>query len=89
MEESQVKSNQGTEFTPLTEAGLPVYLDGNVGQMHHKVIIIDEQIVITGSYNFSASAERANDENVIIFFDPQIAAQYLAEFQRVLAEAQK
>jgi phosphatidylserine/phosphatidylglycerophosphate/cardiolipin synthase-like enzyme len=89
MEESQVKSNQGTEFAPFTEAGLPVYLDGNVSQMHHKVFIIDEQIVITGSYNFSASAERTNDENVVIFFDPQMAVQYLAEFQRVEARAQK
>jgi phosphatidylserine/phosphatidylglycerophosphate/cardiolipin synthase-like enzyme len=89
MEESQVKSNDGTEYTPLKDAGLPIYLDGNVGQMHHKVIIIDEEIVITGSYNFSASAERTNDENVIIFFDPQIAALYMIEFHRVEAEAQK
>ncbi len=89
MEESQVKSNKGTEFFPFVEAGLPVYLDGNGGQMHHKVFIIDEKIVITGSYNFSASAERTNDENLVILFDPQIAAQYLAEFRRVEARAQK
>jgi phosphatidylserine/phosphatidylglycerophosphate/cardiolipin synthase-like enzyme len=89
MDESQVKSNKGTEFIPFTEAGLPVYLDGNAGLLHHKVFIIDEQIVITGSYNFSASAERTNDENVVIFFDPQIASQYMAEFWRVEAQAQK
>jgi phosphatidylserine/phosphatidylglycerophosphate/cardiolipin synthase-like enzyme len=89
MEKDQVKSNTGTEFYPFYEAGLPVYLDGNPGQMHHKVFIIDEQIVITGSYNFSASAERTNDENILIIFDPRLAAQYLAEFQRVLIEAQK
>ena len=89
MEEEQVKSNKNTEFIPFHEAGLPVYKDGNPGQMHHKVFIIDEKIVITGSYNFSASAENTNDENVVIFFDPQLAAQYLAEFKRVEAEAQK
>ncbi len=89
MEDSQIKSNKGTEFEPFQLAGLPVYRDGNLGQMHHKVFIIDQQIVITGSYNFSASAERTNDENVIIFFDPQIAAQYLDEFRRVDAETQK
>jgi len=89
MEEEQVKSNQGTEFTPFQQAGLPVYKDGNPGQMHHKVFIIDEKIVITGSYNFSASAENTNDENVVIFFDQQIAMQYMDEFKRVLAEAQK
>jgi phosphatidylserine/phosphatidylglycerophosphate/cardiolipin synthase-like enzyme len=89
MEESQVKSNKGTEFDPFQQAGLPVYLDGTLGQMHHKVFVIDQQIVITGSYNFSASAENTNDENVVIFFDPQVAEQYLAEFQRMFVEAQK
>lgn len=89
MEEEQVKSNRGGEFETLRQAGLPVFLDGNPGQMHHKVFIIDGKIVITGSYNFSASAERKNDENVVIFFDEQIAAQYLAEFERVFAQAQR
>jgi phosphatidylserine/phosphatidylglycerophosphate/cardiolipin synthase-like enzyme len=89
MDESQVKSNKGGEFEPFQQAGLRVYKDGIPGQMHHKVIIIDEKIVITGSYNFSASAERKNDENVVIIFDEQIAAQYLAEFERVYLTAQR
>jgi phosphatidylserine/phosphatidylglycerophosphate/cardiolipin synthase-like enzyme len=89
MEADQVSSNEGTEFDPFHAAEMKVFKDGNPGQMHHKVFIIDEKIVITGSYNFSASAERTNDENMAIFFDPQIAAQYLAEFQRVYFEAQK
>ncbi len=89
MEEEQVNSNKGTQFSYFDKADLPVYKDGNERQMHHKVFIIDDKIVITGSYNFSFSAETNNDENVIIFFDPQIAAQYLAEFERVEAQAQK
>ncbi len=89
MEDEQIKSNKGTQFTYFESAGLPVYRDGNPGQMHHKVFIIDDKIVIAGSYNFSFSAETQNDENVMIFFDPQIAAQYQAEFARVDAEAQK
>lgn len=89
MDESQVKSNKGTEFDPFQQAGLQVYKDGNPGQMHHKVIIIDEKIVITGSYNFSASAERTNDENIVIIFDEPLAIQYLAEFERVYLRAPK
>ncbi len=89
MEDEQVKSNKGTEFTYFEQAGLPVYRDGNPGQMHHKVFIIDDKIVITGSYNFSFSAETQNDENVMIFFDRQIAAEYLSEFARVEAQAQQ
>jgi len=90
MDESQVKTDQGTQFVPFQQARLPVYLDGNkAGVMHHKVFIIDRSIVITGSYNFSLSAETTNDENVVIFFDPRIAARYLAEYKRVDAQAQK
>lgn len=89
MEEEQVNSNKGTEFNTFQQFGLPVYEDGNPGQMHHKVFIIDRKIVITGSYNFSLSAENQNDENVVIFFDPQLAEQYLAEFRRVAAHAQQ
>jgi phosphatidylserine/phosphatidylglycerophosphate/cardiolipin synthase-like enzyme len=89
MDDSQVKSNQGSEFDPFIQAGLTVRRDGNPGLMHHKVIIIDRSIVITGSYNFTASAEDRNDENVIIFFSPQIAELYLAEFERVFGVTQQ
>ncbi len=58
MDGGQVTASQGTEYDPFMQAGLDVRLDGNqIGLMHHKVIIIDRAIVITGSYNFTASAE--------------------------------
>ncbi len=85
-EESQYYSNTGGEFDRLAAAGLNVRLDGNERNMHHKVIIIDEKIVITGSYNFSRSAEERNDENVIIVHDAGFAAEYLAEFERVFKQ---
>jgi phosphatidylserine/phosphatidylglycerophosphate/cardiolipin synthase-like enzyme len=88
-EEGQYLSNQGTEFDRLRAAGLDVRLDGNPDNMHHKVIIIDQAIVVTGSYNFSANAEERNDENTLILYDPLVAAQYEAEFARVLALAQR
>ncbi|MCJ7584749.1 MAG: phospholipase D-like domain-containing protein [Anaerolineales bacterium] len=88
MDAGQVVSNQGSEYDPFLQAGLDIRLDGNPGLMHHKVIIIDGSIVITGSYNFSASAEEVNDENLILIYSPDIAAQYLAEFMRIYAQAQ-
>ena len=89
MEEEQVKSNIGTEYDPFKQAGLDVYVDGNDGQMHHKVMIVDGKIVITGSYNFSNSAETRNDENLVIFHNEQIADFYLGEFQRVYQQSQR
>ncbi len=64
-------------------------LDANPDRMHHKVIVIDGKIVITGSYNFSASAEERNDENVVIIFDEAVAKVYLQEVARVVGEAKK
>jgi phosphatidylserine/phosphatidylglycerophosphate/cardiolipin synthase-like enzyme len=82
-DESQVRSNRGGEFEPFQQDGFDVRLDGISGLMHHKVIIIDERVVITGSYNFSANAERSNDENILIIHSPEIAAQYMQNFQIV------
>jgi len=88
METEQVNSNVGTEFDPFQQAGLDVLRDGNEGQMHHKVMIIDENTVIFGSYNFTTSAEIRNDETLLVVYNEQIAAQFMAEFQRVYAQAQ-
>jgi phosphatidylserine/phosphatidylglycerophosphate/cardiolipin synthase-like enzyme len=88
MDDSQIDSNVGTEFDAFRQAGLEVRRDGNAGGLlHHKVIIIDEQIVILGSYNFTNSAETRNDENVVVIYDPFIAGQYMAEFKRDFAAA--
>jgi phosphatidylserine/phosphatidylglycerophosphate/cardiolipin synthase-like enzyme len=88
-DEDQYSSNAGTEFDNLLKAGIDVRLDGNEHLMHHKVIIIDDQVVITGSYNFSANAEYNNDENTLIIHDPDIAQQYSAEFQRIYRQAER
>jgi len=86
-EEGQYYSNTGTEFDRLAAAGLDVRLDGNPRNMHHKVILIDNQIVILGSYNFSRNAEEYNDENTLIIHNAEMAAQFLAEFERVWVKA--
>jgi phosphatidylserine/phosphatidylglycerophosphate/cardiolipin synthase-like enzyme len=87
METEQVNSNVGTEFDPFNQAGLNVLRDANEGQMHHKVMILDESIVVLGSYNFTNSAETRNDEALLVIYNEQIAAQFMAEFDRVLSLA--
>lgn len=82
-DESQMESNTGGEFENLRRAGLDVKTDGINGLMHHKVIIIDGKTVITGSYNFSASAERSNDENLMIIRSETLAQEFLLEFNKV------
>ena len=67
--------------------GLEVRQDGNPGTFHHKVVIIDDFVVITGSMNFSDNAANSNDENVIAIADPAIGRLYREEFIRRWGEA--
>ena len=76
-----------SEYGKMKAAGLSVYTDGNPWVMHHKVIIIDERIVIFGSFNFSDNAAKANDENLLIVENVDIARAFTAEYDRVLTLA--
>jgi len=57
--------------------------DRNTYIMHHKVIIIDNRTVITGSYNPTLSANTKNYENIVIITDAGVANSYIAEFNRL------
>ncbi len=76
-----------SEFGPMREAGLAVYQDGNPYLMHHKVFILDGRAVIFGSFNFSQSADRENDENCLIVEDAGFAEAFASEFNRILVRA--
>lgn len=80
------KTGSGTQYSEygrLKALGADVRTDGNSKILHHKVFVIDGKTVVTGSFNFSESADEKNDENLLIIEDPEIAKQYLAEFERV------
>jgi phosphatidylserine/phosphatidylglycerophosphate/cardiolipin synthase-like enzyme len=87
--EDRQAGNDYSEYNRLSRVdGVEVRLDGNPYIMHHKVIVIDDETVILGSFNFSASADEKNDENVLVIHSADFAAHYLAEFRRVWADAQ-
>jgi phosphatidylserine/phosphatidylglycerophosphate/cardiolipin synthase-like enzyme len=88
-DQSQAREAQGSEHVKLQEAGFDIRIDGISGLLHHKVFIIDGETVITGSYNFSANAERRNDENLVIISDRELAQRFLEEFARVYGSAQE
>jgi phosphatidylserine/phosphatidylglycerophosphate/cardiolipin synthase-like enzyme len=65
----------------LASAGIPVMVDHPSGLMHDKVMVIDGQTVVTGSFNYTYSAEHRNVENLLVIHDPALAAQYEAHWQ--------
>lgn len=86
--ENRNAEGTGSEYGRLRQNGAAVFTDGNCYTMHHKVIIVDERVVIAGSYNFTGRAEEINDENLLIIDDPLIAQAYHEEFERVYRQAQ-
>lgn len=85
--EGRNATSSQSEYRRLRRAGLDVRKDSNPAIMHHKVMVVDERTVITGSFNFSVSAEQENDENVVIVHDPRVAALYVEEFWRIYNDA--
>lgn len=81
--------NVNSEYIKLKVEGLDVLYDANINTMHHKVIIIDDEWVITGSYNFSKNAKKRNDENCIMIRSPEIAKLYTQEFEKIYSLAYK
>lgn len=51
--------------------------------MHNKVIVIDDEILITGSFNFTDSAEMRNAENLLIIRSKELSKIYTDEFKRL------
>ncbi len=78
---------QYSEYGKLKALGVDVKKDGNPAILHHKVFIIDGKTVITGSFNFSDSADKNNDENLLIIESEDLARQYEAEFKQIYAKA--
>ena len=54
------------------------------GLMHHKFMVVDDKMVATGSYNWTASAEKWNRENLLIIKSSSLARKYTAEFEKIL-----
>jgi phosphatidylserine/phosphatidylglycerophosphate/cardiolipin synthase-like enzyme len=63
-------------------AGIPTLIDDRHAIAHNKIMIIDDRVVITGSYNFSRAAEKSNAENLVIIESAPIARKYQQNWQK-------
>lgn len=78
---------QNSRIPELAAAGIPVWLETRYNNAHNKVMLIDAEgshpVVLTGSYNFTWSAQARNAENLLILRDNRaLAAQYLKNWRR-------
>jgi phosphatidylserine/phosphatidylglycerophosphate/cardiolipin synthase-like enzyme len=71
------KTQENTSAVYFREHGIPVWIDYRPRIAHNKIMIIDEATVITGSFNFTRSAQERNAENVLMIHDATLAQRYL------------
>jgi phosphatidylserine/phosphatidylglycerophosphate/cardiolipin synthase-like enzyme len=79
------KARKGSSYTAatyLTNAAIPVWVDTSVAIAHNKVMVIDGATVISGSFNFTRSAQDRNAENLLIIRESALAAKYRANWER-------
>ena len=85
------ENTTGSEYQTLLDAGVEIYShQGISGTLHHKYAVVDhvellsDPTVITGSHNWSSTAENTNDENTLLVHDARVANLYYQEFMGLL-----
>lgn len=78
-------SDQYSSAKFLKNSQIPVWNDNSVSIAHNKVMILDDQTVITGSFNFTKAAQFRNAENVLVITDANLAEKYKKNWFKRLA----
>lgn len=60
----------------IAHAGIPLQIDSRHAIAHNKIMVVDGQTVITGSFNFTRAAEEHNAENLLVIQNRELAARY-------------
>jgi len=82
LDRSQVKAKY-SRSRYFVQNGIEVRISSNSYIMHNKFAVIDNEIVITGSYNWTASAGERNDENLLVIDDNSIVERYQDQFNNL------
>jgi phosphatidylserine/phosphatidylglycerophosphate/cardiolipin synthase-like enzyme len=75
------RTQQYSSATFLYNSGIPTKIDAKHAIAHNKVMIIDGETVITGSFNFTKAAEENNAENLLVIRDKKLSEQYTENWQ--------
>jgi len=83
------KSEKYTSATFISNAGIPTYIDDKHAIAHNKIMIIDKETVITGSFNFTKAAEEKNAENLLVIKSKELAKEYMDNWYKHKEHSEK
>lgn len=76
------RTEKYSEADFLVHSGIDTWIDAEHRIAHNKVMVIDSKIVITGSFNFTKSAETGNAENLLVIRSSELAKKYIANWKK-------
>jgi phosphatidylserine/phosphatidylglycerophosphate/cardiolipin synthase-like enzyme len=79
------RSNRSKKYSAgdfTAHMGISTYSDSAHAIAHNKIMIIDKEVVITGSFNFTKAAENNNAENMLIIKSPELAREYISNWEK-------
>jgi phosphatidylserine/phosphatidylglycerophosphate/cardiolipin synthase-like enzyme len=88
LDKSQRKERY-TSATFISNAGIPTFIDDKHAIAHNKIMIIDNETVITGSFNFTKAAEEKNAENLLIMKNKELAKAYMDNWYKHKEHSEK
>jgi len=80
---------EGLNFQKFIDSKGNFFFSNSNNMVHHKICIIDNSTLITGSYNWTYYAENRNWENVVFIQNPEIVTGYINEFNRIIENHDK
>jgi phosphatidylserine/phosphatidylglycerophosphate/cardiolipin synthase-like enzyme len=75
--------DEGSDIEQIAREGIQVRMDRSPNHMHHKFMVADEKAIITGSYNWTRSAAKFNQENIVLSREAGLIKTYLKEFDQL------
>jgi phosphatidylserine/phosphatidylglycerophosphate/cardiolipin synthase-like enzyme len=87
--DDECANNKGSDIYDLADKGIPVRTDGNMAHMHNKYAIIDNKVLITGSFNWTWQAVKQNQENLIIVEKEDLVRKYKESFEKLWTQFAK
>ncbi|HEV3416520.1 MAG TPA: phospholipase D family protein [Pirellulales bacterium] len=89
LDKSDLKDNSEQNAAQVAADRIPTYIDAKHSIAHNKIILIDGQTIITGSFNFTNQAEHSNAENLLVIHGrPKLYAGYDANFRLHLGHSE-
>jgi phosphatidylserine/phosphatidylglycerophosphate/cardiolipin synthase-like enzyme len=73
----------------LANSRIPTFIDARHTIAHNKIMIIDRETAITGSFNFTKAAEEKNAENLLIIKSKELAGIYIDNWKKHLEHSEK